>query len=52
MGFKGTGLSKEIFHPTITWGVKLEMIIFTPKGDPRAHSHIKGGLIKVSIINL
>ena len=52
MGFTGTELSQEIFHPAITWGVTQKMFIFTPILDPIAHIHIIGGLMKVSIINL
>ena len=30
MGCKGMEHSQEIFHPASIWGVKLEMVIFTP----------------------
>ena len=52
MCLKGTDLSQEIFDPAITLGVKPKIVIFTPIWDSSAHNHIKGGLIKVSIINL
>ena len=52
MGFKGIEHSQEMYHPAITLGVKPKLVIFTPIRDPSAHNHNKGGLIKVSIINL
>ena len=36
MGCKGTELSQEIFHPTITLGVKLEIIIL-PQNEILVH---------------
>ena len=52
MGLKGIDDSQEILHPALTWGVTPKMVIFTPIVDPSAHNFIKGGLIKVNIINL
>ena len=52
MGLKGIEHSQEIFHPAITCWVTAKMVIFTPIWDASAPNHMKGGFLKVWIINL